>query len=331
MRSISFVVLSALTAFMFMSEADAQSTPTRSHPEVVGAMTCTDLTRDLFLSGRMFGNGRSPFGLTIREWTKQDLRGIRAKFDDCEGRAGHSPAARAVVDGVLEDVLRTAPDPEGDAQKKADEQRVIAQRQRDYVVEQEKSRLAAAAETAEHERHAAEQRQRLAMEEAQARQAEAEAALRGLQDQQAALDQQARDTARQASEQAAADQASTERIERARQQQLASNQAAEEVARQLPTPLVVACSSPDILGKVRDILAKRPNMEVFKIYNSETNPAFSAYLASSAIDRVRLARQIFSVPQCYAMAITSIGELPIAFRQFVADHDTYIEVTDRAN
>lgn len=351
----------------------AQSLSVSSHPEIVQAVTCRDLTLNAIREG-FFGTGQVLFGLPTRGWTKQDLRQLKVKFDDCNEQSHPSSSValgnivgtedtrqksvRHTSDLIFESQMQRARDPEADAQKAAEGQRLAAQRQQDVEAQQAEARITAAAEQAarqrraaerqrmeaeaqekanvqalanqaEDQRRAAERQQRLATAAAQARAAEVEAQAQDLRNQQAAADQSARDRKQQAATQAAADQAAAERLVKGRRDQVIAEAAAEEAIQKMPKPLTVDCTQAAMLTQVQKLLAKRTDVQVFKIYNPEPNPAFNAYLAAPALERVKMSKQIFAVPQCYAMAMTSSGETPIAFRVFTADGDPYIEITDR--
>lgn len=325
--------------------AFAQGSTGRSHPEVVQALTCRDLTLDALTGGGLFGRGAIVLGLPSEDWTKQDLRQLKEKFDDCDDRlhpasssasslrpsrdrpvdidAGRNSSLRHTADDVLESQMYHAVDPEGEAQK-------TAERQRMDKTAQERIKMETAARQAEDQRLDAEQQQRTATRAAQTRAADIEAQAQDLRNQQTAADQAVRNQKQQIAAQAAADQAAAERMAKAKRDQIAAEVAAEEAAQKMPKPLTVDCAQASTLAQVQAVLAKRTKMEVFKVYNSEPNPTFTAYLAAPALERVRMSRQIFSVPQCYAMAMTSSGEMPLAFRMFKADGDQFIEITDRA-
>ncbi len=353
----------------------AQDLAGRNHPEIVQALTCRDLTSEALSRGGLFRKGQIVLGIPSEYWTKQDLRQIKEKFNDCDDQLNppFTPTSqnqrepmpmarqrrlRQTSDQVLESRIISAPDPDADAQKIAENQRRAMQRQQDTAAQQEQASITAAAEQAaqqrriaerqradeaaqeqakmqaaanqaEDQRRFAEQQQRLATMTAQSRAAEVEAQAQDLRNQQTAADQIARDRKQQTAVQAAADQATAERIAKAKRDQLASETAAEEAAQKMPKPLTVDCTRAALLVQVQAVLAKRTNMEVFKVYNSEPNATFTAYLAAPALERVRMSKQIFSVPQCHAMAMTSSGEMPLAFRVFNADGEPFIEITDR--
>ena len=318
---------------MWNTAAHAQSSAGRSHPEVVQALTCHDLTLEALTRGGLFGRREIVFGLPSEDWTKQDIRQLKQKFDDCDDQLhplsssdsdpghirGKSPdmktsrnwRLRQTADQVLVSQIHYAPDPEVDAQKAAEDQRRAAQRQQEIAVQQEQARITATAEQAaqqrrdaerqhaveaaqerakmeaaarqaEDQRRASEQQQRTATMTAQARTAEIEAQAQELRDQQAAADQAAQDRKQMAAAQAAADQVTAERIAKAKRDQLAAEAAAEEAAQKMPKPMTVDCTQASMLAQVQAVLAKRTDMEVFKIYNSESNPVFTAYLAAPA-------------------------------------------------
>lgn len=314
----------ALLGSVWGMEAIAQSGPiprpfAQSHPEIIATMTCSNPNRDTLT--RMFSGGQNRFGVNGLDWTKQDIQQMRDKYSECVQEAG-KPGIDGNLSDLLQQLSRKAPDPEGDARR-------AAERQRADAAAQEQAKMEAAAKQAEDQRRAAEQQQLAATRTAQARAAEIEAQAQDLRDQQAAADQAARGRKQMAAAQAAAEQATAERIAKAKRDQLAAETAAEEAAQKMPKPITVDCAQASLLAQVQAVLAKRTNMEVFKIYSSEPNPTFTTYLAAPALERVRTSRQIFSVPQCYAMAMTSSGEMPLAFRVFKADGESYIEVTER--
>ena len=215
------------------------------------------------------------------------------------------------------------------AQGKRNQEAAQAAADRAEKAAQEQASALAAANKEEDQRRVAEQEQRLATIAAQSRAAEAEAQAQNLRNQQAAADQAVRDRKRLAAAQAAADQAASERIAKEKRDQIAAEAAAEEAAAKMPKPMTPNCTDSSLIENVKSILAKNTSIDVFKVYSAERNPEFSNYVAAPALERVQMSRQIFSVPQCYAMAMTSHGEMPISYRVFKADGDTYINVNER--
>ncbi len=263
---------------------------------------------------------------------------------------------RDQIDAQIKQHIGYAPDAEAEAEKVEAERRQAALRDRQAASQREQDRINAdaaeaarqrraadqaqqeaaarekakaqqAAQQADDDRRAAEQQQRLATMEAANRAAELEAQTQALREQQAAADQAARARKQQAAAQVAADQATAERISKSKRDQATAEAAAEEAIRQMPTPLKVDCTQASILDSVQAALAETSKIKVFKLYNSESNPAFTAYLAAPALERVRATQRMFAIPQCFASAMTSRGELPIAFRVFTADGDQFVEVT----
>ncbi len=363
MRSLLLCSVVGAGLGLFSIASHAQKPPTRNHPEIVEALRCgdfnlLDLTQNARISTR-----QNLFGLVMEEWTKTDLRQLQTKIDDCYDAAHAEPGRnllqdrnesnlRNQVDYTIKQRIRFAPDAEAEAEKVETERRQAALareqdrinaeaakavRERRAVDQAQKDAAAreqAAAEQAMRQaadaRLAAEQQQQLANMEAQNKLADLQAQAQAVREQQEAADQAARARKQQAAAQVAADQATAERIAKAKRDQAAADVAAEEAVRQMPTPLKVDCGQSSILASVQATLTENGKIKVFKVYNSEPNPAFAAYLAAPALERVRATQRTFATPQCFASAMTSRGELPIAFRVFMADGDQFIEITERS-
>lgn len=371
MRSLLLCSVFGAGLGLFSIASHAQKPPVQNHPEVVEALRCSDFNLTDLTQNARISVHQNLFGLIMEEWTKADLRQLQTNIDDCYDAAHVVPSRnlqqnvmdknlRMQVDALIKQRIGYAPDAEAEAEKveaerrqtalrerqaaaqreqdrinaeaaEAARQRRVADQAQQEVVAREKAKAQQTAQQADDDRRAAEQRQRLATMEAANRAAELEAQAQALREQQMSADQAARARKQQVAAQAAAEQAAAERIAKSKRNQATAEAAAEEAIRQMPAPLKVDCTQASILASVQAALAETDKIKVFKVYSSEPNPAFTAYLAAPALERVRVTQQMFATPQCLANAMTSRGELPIAFRVFMADGDQFVEVTERSD
>lgn len=371
MRSLLLCSVASASLGLFSIASHAQKPPTRNHPEIVEALRCNDFNLlDLTQNARI-STRQNLFGLIMEEWTKTDLRQLQTKIDDCYDAAHAVPSRnllqdrnesnlRNQLDYTIKQRIRFAPDAEAEGEKVESERRQAAQREQQATLAREQDRINAEAAKAARERRAAdqaqkdaaareqvaveqaarqaadarlaaEQQQQLANMEAQNKLADLQAQAQAVREQQEAADQAARARKQQVVARAAAEQATAERIAKAKRDQAVAEAAAEEAIQQMPTPLKIDCGQTSILASVQATLTETGKVKVFKVYNSEPNPAFTAYLAAPAFERVRATQRMFATPQCFASAMTSRGELPVAFRVFMADGDQFVEVTERSD